>query len=330
MQTIKLGNKKIGENEKKFFIAEAGININGKVKTAKKMIVEAAKSGADAVKFQTFKTEKFYSKDSKIYNFFKKFELAPEEFAELNDVSKSNNILFFSTPLDFDSLNVLEKINIPFYKIASSDLTFHPLIEAIAKTKKPIILSTGMGTNTDIQKALNVARKAGSKKIILLHSVSSYPTPVIETNLNCIIEMKKKFDVPVGYSDNGDEFFIPILASSLGASVIEKHFTLNAKQPGADHKMSIEPKSMKKLIFYLKNLDDILGNGKKIIQPSVQEIVNIARRGVYANKDLKKGQILKKNDVIFLRPGNRYPPNFENIIGKTLKKDVKKGKSIEI
>lgn len=320
----------IGKKNSIFFVAEAGINHNGNLKTAKKMVIEASNSGADAIKFQTFKTEKFYTKNHKMFNFFKKFELSQEEFFEVKDVAKSNNILFFSTPLDFESVNILEEINVPLYKIASSDLTFLPLIEYVSKTKKPLILSTGMSTNSEIKKALNVAKKAGAKKIILLHSVSSYPTPVIETNLNCIMQMRKKFQVPVGYSDNGNEFVIPILAAVSGASLIEKHFTLNSKQAGADHKMSIEPNSMKKLIYLLKNIEQILGDGKKRLQPSEKKIVETARRGVYAGRNMKKRTILKKNDLIFLRPSNKYTPNLDSIIGKKLKKDVKKGEVFEI
>jgi N,N'-diacetyllegionaminate synthase len=329
MKIIKLGNIEIGKNKKTFFIAEAGINHNGKIRIAKQMVREAAIAGADAIKFQTFKTEKFYAKNSKGFDFFKKYELTENNFGELKDEAVKNNILFSSTPLDFESFDLLEKIKTPFYKIASSDLTFLPLIEKVSKTKKPIIISTGMGTNFEIQNALNIARKSGSKKIILMHSVSSYPTPVIETNLNSIILMAKKFKVPIGYSDNGDESFIPILASLLGAVVIEKHFTLNSKLKGADHKMSIEPNSMKQLIYNLKNLNKILGNGKKTIQPSVKNIVDLARRGVYSSKDLEKNHIIDKNDIIFLRPGNKSKPKFNGIIGKKLTKNIKKGDPIE-
>lgn len=327
MKTVKIERKIIG-NRQPFFIAEAGLNHNGKLKIAKEMVRKASEAGADAIKFQTFKTENLYPKNNKAYKIFKKFELTKEQFGELKDISKSNKIIFCSTPFDFDSVDLLENLKVPVYKIASSDLNFLPLIQYVSMKRKPIIISSGMGTEKEIQIAIDTAKKNGAKGIVVLHCVSGYPTPLTETNLNCIPILKKKFNIPIGYSDNGKDTIVNMIAATLGADVIEKHFTLNSKQKGADHNMSIEPKEMKELISNLKNIRMILGNGKKHVQPSEVEIKKIARRGIYARKKLIKGETITKEKIKFLRPPNGIKPTYHSILSKKARKNFVEDDSI--
>lgn len=329
LKTIKIGNRMIG-GKIPFFIAEAGINHNGNMKIAKKMVIKASEAGADAVKFQTFKTELLYPKNHKAFKVFKKYELSEENYGELKDVAKSNRIFFLSTPFDFESVDMLDRIGVPAFKIASSDLNFLPLIQYTASKHKPLIISTGMGNVLEIKTAIKTAKNYGAKGIAILHCVSGYPNPIAETNLNCIPQFKKIFHLPIGYSDNGKETETAIIATSLGADIIEKHFTLNSKQSGADHKMSIEPNEMKQLISIIKNMKSILGDGKKRLQPSERGVIKIARRGIYANRDLKKGTILTKKDFVFLRPPNGLKPVHSSVVGKKLIKTLKKGQSIVI
>ena len=330
MNLIKIGNKTVGKKFQPFFIAEGGINHNGKLHIAKKLVEKAAWAGADAVKFQTFNTEKFYVRNHPLFKHFKKYELSKESFGELRDFSKSNNIIFFSTPFDFESVDLLTSLKIPINKIASGDLTYLPLIEYVSKNKKPLIISTGMGKKTEIWSAIRTAKKAGAKKIILLHSITAYPPPLEEINLNSIAKMKKEFNLHVGFSDNGNQDATSVLATYLGASVIEKHFTLNSKQKGADHSISSEPQNLKNLILILKSMEKMLGDGNKTIQPSEKKILAQVRRGVYAGKDMKKNSILKKNDIIFLRPSNRWSSKPGKVIGKKLKNSLKFGDKIEV
>jgi len=191
-----------------------------------------------------------------------------------------------------------------------------------------MIISTGMSTLKEIKNAVTTIQKKGLKEIAILHCVSGYPTPVEDANLNCIKSLKEEINLPVGFSDNSESFEIPIMASTLGADIIEKHFTLDKKQKGADHSMSIEPDSMKKLISIIKRKNTILGDGIKKIQPSEKEIVKIARRGIYASRDLKKDNVISKQDLICLRPSNGINPIPKKIIGEKIIKNLKKGQSI--
>jgi len=256
----KIGDKLIGEEEPCFIIAEAGVNHNGSIELAKKLIDAAKDAGADAVKFQTFKTENVVVKDAQKaeyqkettgegsqYEMIKKLELTEEDFRELADYAKEKDIMFLSSPFDKESVDLLNELDVPAFKVGSGEITNLPLLRYIAKKEKPIILSTGMSTLGEIEEALDVIRSEGVEDIILLHCVSNYPARIEDVNLRALGTLKQAFKLPVGFSDHTLGITAPIAAVALGACVIEKHFTLDRNLPGPDHKASLEPEELKEM-----------------------------------------------------------------------------------
>ena len=257
---LKIGDKLIGEEEPCFIIAEAGVNHNGSVELAKKLIDAAKDAGADAVKFQTFKAESVVVKDAQKaeyqkettgegsqYEMIKKLELTEEDFRELADYAKEKDIMFLSSPFDKESVDLLNELDVPAFKVGSGEITNLPLLRYIAKKEKPIILSTGMSTLGEIEEALDVIRSEGVEDIILLHCVSNYPARIEDVNLRALGTLKQAFKLPVGFSDHTLGITAPIAAVALGACVIEKHFTLDRNLPGPDHKASLEPEELKEM-----------------------------------------------------------------------------------
>lgn len=321
---IKFGNSKIGENQPVFVVAEAGVNHNGSLKLAKRLVKEAKNCGADAVKFQTFKASDLASKKSKWFNIFKKLELENHEFEELNDYTKQNGILFFSAPFSFDAVDLLTKLGVKAIKIASGDLTNIPLIRYAASKKKTMIVSTGMGNMYEVEEAVRTIKSVNNKNIVLMHSVSSYPTPIKDANLSTIPLLEKKFSIPVGYSDNGNNMIVPIVAVSLGAKIIEKHFTLNKKMKGPDHNMSADPKEFKKLVDEIHKVEEMFGDGIKKCQKSELENLIGARRSITAKFDLYKNAIITKQNITIKRPATGIEPKyFDKILGRKIKRKIK-------
>lgn len=328
--TIVIQNKEIGSTSETYFIAEAGLNHNGDIKLAKKLVYEAHDCGADAIKFQTYKSENFLTTSSQYYNFFKNVELSIEEFGELNDYSKSVGITFFSSPFDIESADNLKKIGVPCFKIASSDLTNFPLIKHIAQMNIPMILSTGLANLKEVKEAVEICESAGNNNIALVHSVANYPTQPDEANLLAIKTLKNHFAVPVGYSDNGESELVDIVAVSMGADLIEKHFTLNKKLPGPDHNFSIDPKGLKKLILEIRLIEKIKGNGEKIPQPSEIKNIQAIRKSLTASIDIHKGDELTPENIAIKRPAiGIEPKHYEKIIGKKVKNDILKDSPIK-
>lgn len=249
----------IGQTQKTFIIAEAGINHNGDIETAKKMIIEAKKAGADAVKFQTYITEKRVPKDSEIYGILKKCELSNEQTRELNEFSKEQGIIFFSTPFDKESVDLLCEIGIPVFKLASFDIINKDLLKYVASKKKPVIFSRGMANEEEIKEAISILDNE-NVNYALLHCVSSYPTKKEDANLNIIKTLKKKFSCPIGYSDHTMGIEVPLLAVAAGACIIEKHFTLDKNMEGPDHKLSCEPQDLKEFVQEVRKMESIMGN----------------------------------------------------------------------
>jgi len=327
---VKISKKCIGDACPVFIIAEAGINHNGNLKMAKKLIAEASNSGADAIKFQTFTAKDLASENSKYFKIFKKLEFNSEDFGELSDYSKSQGIIFCSTPFSEEAIDVLFRLNVPFYKIASGDLTDIPLIEYAASKKKPMLISTGMADFQEIRTAINSIRKQGNDKIVILHSVSAYPTPPEQTNLRVIQVLKKKFPYPVGFSDNGPGLLVPITAILMGAHVIEKHFTLNRKLKGPDHSFSANPEQLSQLVEKSRLIKKILGDGKKRCQPAELDNKVQARRSLIANITIKKGTKIKNEMIGIKRPATGIPPaRFHKIIGKFARRNIKKHESLK-
>ena len=317
-------------NEKEtYVIAEGGLNHNGDVKIAKALIDAAKNCGANAIKFQTYKTENFVRETNQYFDVFKNAELSFEQFEELKDYSKSLDLTFFSTPFDFESAEFLNQIEIPCFKIASSDLTNLPLITSIAKMHKPMIISSGLATMNEIETAVNCCLFEGNNKIALLHCVANYPTQSNEVNLNVINTLKKIFDFPIGYSDNGESTLVDIVAVSMGANIIEKHFTLDKNMSGPDHGFSIDPNGLKSLISQINEIDQMKGDGIKIPQLSEIENRSSIRKSITAKHDLEIGKKIQPNDITIKRPADGIEPKyFKMILGKTLTTNIKKDSPI--
>lgn len=329
-----------------FIIAEVGINHNGNLNTAKKLIDEAEKTGADAVKFQSFKVKRMISKNAKLANYqkkisqelnqfdlVKKYELSNKQQIELYDYCKKKSIMFLSSPFDSESLQLILNLGIKIIKIPSGEISNIPFLKEIGKTKKKIILSTGMSYIADIEKAIQVLTKAGTKynNITLLHCNTEYPTPFKDVNLNAMITIKNTFKLPIGYSDHSMGIEIPIAAAVLGARVIEKHFTLNKDSEGPDHKASLEPHEFKKMVESVRNIEKAMGDGIK--KPSKSELKNmkIARKSIVAAKEISQGTVFNKTNLTVKRPGNGLNPlMWDQIMGKKAIRNFKKDDLIQI
>lgn len=333
---IKIGRRAIGNNYPVFVIAEAGVNHNGRLSLAKKLIDAAKDAGADAVKFQTFKTEclvtaqapkaayqKRQTGGDAQATMLKALELSIEDFYELQRYCVKKNILFLSTPFDFESAKFLKQLNVPAYKISSGDLTNIPLLQQIASYRKPIILSTGMANLAEIQEAVRAIYKSGNKNVVLLHCTSNYPAAFPEINLRAMLTMRDKFKVPVGYSDHTLGTEVAVAAVALGACVIEKHLTLDTKMSGPDHAASLSPVEFTQMVKAIRNIEVALGNGSKMPFPSEMEVAKIARKSVVAALPIRKGQRLTEDLLTIKRPGTGIPPSFlMEILGRKLNKDV--------
>ena len=325
---VKLGKDNVGDNYPTFIIAEAGLNHNGDIDIAKKLIDEAKKIGCNAIKFQSFSANSRVSKKVKsvnyseqadglqenIYEMFERLSLTYEDTKKLFKYAKKKNIEIFSTPFDEKNIDLLEKLNVKFYKIASVDLVNIPLIEKVAKTQKPVILSTGMSNLANIEEAVDVFRKVENKNLILLHCLSSYPANENEMNLKAIETLKRNFNVPVGLSDHYPGIEMSLLSIGIGANIIERHFTLNKSYEGPDHILSSEPKEMKKLVNIAMHSHNIIGNGQKIIQPSEYIVINSQRKSLYASKNIKVGETLNKTNITVKGPGGGILPKYLDII----------------
>lgn len=322
---------------KVFIIAEAGVNHNGEIKKAYELVDIAAWANADAVKFQTFKlgecTGRFAIKIDYLkaassagetrYDITKKLALPYEAFLKIQRYAKKKGVLFLTTPDGYESLEFVNNVlKIPIIKISSTEVTHLKFLEEVARKRKPIIFSTGMSTLYEVRKALNVMRKYNND-ITALHCTSAYPAPLREVNLRAMLTMQKACAVKVGYSDHTSGFEAAIAAVSLGASVIEKHFTIDKRLPGPDHKASLSPSELKMFITMIRNTELILGDGIK--KPTAAEIKNIngIRRSIVASKALKKGMQLKAGDITYKRPGfGIHPYDCKKIIGLVLRKDL--------
>jgi|TARA_B110000438_G_scaffold301894_1_gene357995 sialic acid synthase SpsE len=322
-KSFKIGKKFIGKNYPAFIIAEAGINHNGKLKFAKKLIDSAKKCNVDAIKFQTFKADDFTSTSSPYYKLFKKVELSDSDFGELSDYANQCELEFLSTPFSNDAVELLSKLKVSCFKISSGDLTHLPLIKYASSKNKPILLSTGMGSINEIKESIKEVLKTNNQKIGLFHSISSYPTPYNQTNMLAMQTMMEKFVFPIGYSDNGSDMIVPEVAISLGAKLLEKHFTLDKKMKGPDHKLSASPIQMKELVQRVRQIEEIIGDGQKKPQKCEMEGLIAIRRGIITKKDLKKGETITANSIKIARPAKGIEPKFfDKLIGRKILKNI--------
>lgn len=327
-------------------IAEAGVNHNGSLELAKDLVRKAAESGVDYVKFQTFRTEKCVSKFAEKadyqkentgrptesqFDMVKKLELSIEDHFELISLCNELNIKFLSTAFDFDSIDFLGNLHLGLWKIPSGEITNYPYLKRIASYKEPVILSTGMSTLDEIRDAVHVLLKFGVERsqITMLHCNTEYPTPMSDVNLKAMQTLYLKFGVNVGYSDHTKGIEVPIAAVALGATVIEKHFTLDRTLPGPDHVASLEPDELKSMVDAIRNIEQALGSSEKKVSESEQKNIIIARKSIVAALDIKSGEIFTDKNITVKRPGNGISPMYwDNVIGKQATRDFKEDELI--
>ena len=334
---LKIGNKAIGDGNRAFIIAEAGVNHNGDIDIAKKLVDEAANSGVDAIKFQTFKTEKLvtgyadmatYQKNnighgSSQFNMLKKLELTYENFKDIQKYCIHKNVMFLSTPFDFESADFLESIGMEAFKISSGDLTNIPLLNHIAKYNKPIILSSGMSNLSEIEEAINGIYCQGNKDIAVLHCTSNYPADLQSVNLNAMNTIKNAFKIVSGYSDHTQGITVPIAAVAMGANIIEKHFTLSKDMEGPDHKASLNPIELSDMVCAIRDVEMAFGTGIKMYNPSEVDTMKAARKSIVASRNLKAGESINLMDLDYKRPGTGISPKFyDHIVGKKVNRDI--------
>ena len=328
-----------------FIIAEAGVNHNGDINLAKKLIDVAVEAKVDAVKFQTFKTELCVSKNAKKasyqeentgkeesqFEMIKKLELDENTHKELIAYCKEKNITFLSTPFDSDSIKLLDELGLSTFKIPSGEITNLPYLRQIGGLNKKIILSTGMANLGEVEAAIEVLVKSGTKRenISLLHANTQYPTPMEDVNLKAMITLKNAFGLEVGYSDHTLGIEVDIAAVAMGAKIIEKHFTLDKSLPGPDHKASLEPDELSAMVEAIRNIELALGDGLKHFSKSESENIKIARKSIVAKCDIKKGEIFSEQNICVKRPGDGINPmRWDEVIGQISQKDYKQDELI--
>jgi N,N'-diacetyllegionaminate synthase len=328
-KTVTICGKKIGNSSPTFIVAEAGLNHNGRLKFAKELIKRASEINADAIKFQTYITEDFVGERSPYFKLFKKYELSFAEFQELSDLSSELGITFLSTPLDFQSADFLDKIGVPAFKVASGDLTNYPFLKHLSEKHRPIILSTGMASLEEVADTVKFLSEAKIQELVLLHCVSNYPTSIENANLKSMSVLKNAFQVPVGFSDHTMNLLTPVIAVAMGASLIEKHFTLNKRLSGPDHRCSLDTKQFAKMINDIRQVEKMFGFAKKETAKNEIEISKIARRSIVARKFIPKGTVLNENMLTFRRPGDGISPKqMDSIIGLITKFDIESGETL--
>lgn len=339
-QIIGIGDRKVGAGQPCFIIAEAGVNHNGSIKLAFELVDIAVRACADAVKFQTFRAEKVCSPVAPKANYqlqstdnqesqlemVKKLELPFEAFRDLQFYCNSKGILFLSTPFDYESVDFLAELCVPAFKIPSGEITNLPFIERVAKIGRPVILSTGMATLSEVGKAVETVRSMGNTQLVLLQCVSNYPAQPASINLRAMETMAQEFGAPVGYSDHTTGTEVSIAAVALGACIIEKHFTISRGLPGPDHSASLESDELASMVRSIRNVEAALGDGVK--QPAREEAntAAVARRSLVAARDIGAGTVLTEDLVAIMRPGTGLPPAMRSqLLGRRTRLDIEAG-----
>lgn len=326
-------------------IAEAGVNHNGSFELAKKMVDAAKEAGVDYVKFQTFNPKKLVSKfaekaeyqkettgsDETQLEMLQKLTLTEDNFLSLRDYCRDVGIGFISTPFDLDSIAFLETFDMDFWKVPSGEVTNLPYLEAIARTKRKVVMSTGMCDMNEIQDAIEVLEKNGTTDITLLHCNTQYPTPYEHVNLSAMNSIRDALHKEVGYSDHTQGIEVPIAAVAMGATVIEKHFTLDKNMEGPDHKASLNPTELKQMVVAIRNIEQAIGNGLK--EPSSSEMANkgVARKSIVASRSIKQGEVFSEENLTTKRPGTGISPmKWYEVIGQVAPRDFSEDEIIEL
>ncbi len=341
LKIIEIDGKKIGDGKPVYCIAEIGSNFDGDLNRAKYLIDLAIASGADAVKFQSFLTDKIISKEGfqklkkgfqakwkkSVYEVYKAAEFPREWHEEISNYCKKKKITFFSSPYDFEAVDLLEKINVPAYKIGSGDITWHEILDYIANKGKPIILGTGASNLQEIREAIDVIRSTGNNKIVLLQCVTNYPNTFENANIKAMIDLRKKFDCLVGYSDHTPGSIVPLGTTALGGCMIEKHFTDDKTREGPDHSFAMNADEFGTMVKKIRILEKALGSKKEIYSEEDKTVI-LQRRCLRASKNIKKDTILTSDMIDVLRPAPKdsiFPKNIKEIIGKKVNRNIAKG-----
>lgn len=337
---VTIQNHGIGMNNPCFIIAEAGVNHNGSPDMARQMVEVAARAGADAIKFQTFKAEKLTTaqapkaayqtvttnKNENQLEMLRKLELSQSDFKDLLDECRKNKILFLSTPFDEDSADFLASLDMAAFKISSGEVTNLPFLAHVARKDKPVILSTGMSYLNEVDLAVRTIQAAGNHELVLLHCTSNYPAAPVDVNLRAMTTLAQAFQVPVGFSDHTMGIEIPLAAVAMGASMIEKHFTLDRSLPGPDHQASLEPAELEALVKGIRKVEASLGHGRKEPVEREANTAAVARKSIVASVDIKAGTILNETHFVMMRPGTGLPSiMLQYVIGRTARVDIPAG-----
>lgn len=351
---MRIGKHAVGEGHPAYIIAEIGSNFDGDLKRAKHLAKLSKEAGADAFKIQNFTAPKIVSNvgfsnlqvafqakwDKPVVEVYKAAEFPREWVKEVADYCREIGIDFFSSPYDYEAVDMLEKLKVPAHKLGAGEVDNLEFIEYVAKTGKPVILSVGAATMGDVEAAVKAVHKMGNNKLILLQCVTNYPSPLKDSNLKAMVEIGKKFNVLVGYSDHtiGKEggsddplggLTVPLGAVALGACVIEKHVTDDRSRKGPDHPFALTMEELAQMVKGVRAMEAALGDGKKRLMPSEKETVVIQRRGMYAVRNIEKGEKFSRNMITYLRPAvGLRPPMIKAVIGKKAKKDIKAGDPI--
>ncbi len=336
---IKIGKKHVGDGEPTLIMPDLASNHDGDIERAKKLIDLAVLAGADAVKFQSFLADDIISEkefrtkssfqtnwDKPVYQVYKEAELPRAWHKELKDYSDKQGIMFASSPYDYAAVDLLEELQVDFYKIGSGELNHSKFLKYVAEKGKPIMLGTGASTMKEIEHAVSVIRNAGCDDLILLQCVTNYPSPFEQAHIKAMVEIRKKFNVLVGYSDHTPGDIVPLGSVALGACVIEKHFTDDKTRNGPDHPFALDFEDLKKMVDDIRALEKALGKDEKIVYPCEAETVVLQRRSLYATRDIKIGEKITERDIIALRPARGLKPDdIDRIIGKVAIKNINKG-----
>lgn len=340
VSALEIGTRRVGPQHPCFIIAEAGVNHNGNLELARQLIDVAVRAGADAVKFQTFKAERIAVPDApkakyQLYatdgsesqlEMLRRLELSEGAHKELSAYCQRREILFMSAPFDEESADFLAELGVLVFKIPSGELTNLPFLRHVALHSKPMIISTGMSTLDEVQEAVRTVRDVNNKSLALLHCVSSYPADPSDANLRAMLTMASAFDAPVGYSDHTQGIEVSLAAVALGACIIEKHFTLSRTLPGPDHRVSLEPDELTRLVRSIRIVESSLGDGRKRPMTSEKEIAAVARKSLVAARDIPAGSQLTQGSVAVKRPGTGLPPSMlGQVLGKIAKRNISKG-----
>lgn len=341
---IEIAGRSVGMGRPCLIVAEAGVNHNGRVELARRLVESAAAAGADAIKFQTFRAERLAvtqaakaayqlrttgSSESQL-EMLRRLELPPEAYPDLIAQCREKGILCMSSPFDEESADFLDTLDMPLFKIPSGELTNLRFLAHVARKGKPLIISTGMSTLDEVEAAFNTVVWEGNRQIILLHCVSGYPVDPKDANLRAMQTLAEAFGVPVGYSDHTLGIAVPLAAVALGACVIEKHLTLDRALPGPDHQASAEPDELASLVQGIRSVEKAMGHGRKEPAPSEAAVAQVARKSLVAAKDIPTGTKITADLLVLRRPGTGLPPGMlASVVGRTARRDIKAGTVVD-